>query len=128
MLLQHANRGDEIRLEENRHYLSALARLESIRILPHHEVAPESASALLGDMKILIPMAGLIDKQAEIARLNKELEKLSKELEKCQAKLGNPNYVERAPVEVVAKERARADELQVALHALAQQRDKIALL
>jgi valyl-tRNA synthetase len=69
--------------------------------------APEAATALVGGMKILIPMSGLIDKAAESARLSKEIAKLRQEAERGQAKLGNADFIGRAPAEVVEKERAR---------------------
>ena len=79
-------------------------------------------------MKLLIPMAGLIDKDAELARLSREIDKLRKDLDKCQGKLDNPSYVERAPTEVVAQERVRVAELQSALSRLDEQATRIRAL
>jgi valyl-tRNA synthetase len=79
-------------------------------------------------MEILVPMAGLIDKDAELARLNKEVEKLQKELQRVQGKLGNENFISKAPVEVVAKERARMVDMEAALGKLAQQQLSISQL
>ncbi len=115
------------RLERYTLFLKTLARLESITWLDGAE-APESATALVGDMKLLIPMAGLIDKDAELARLNREIDKLGKDLDKCQTKLANPSYVERAPAEVVAQERVRVAELQSALSRLDEQAARIRAL
>ena len=56
-------------------------------------------------MKILIPLAGLIDKEAESARLEKEIKKLESNLEKSSTKLNNPNFADKAPIDVVNKER-----------------------
>jgi valyl-tRNA synthetase len=95
----------------NEDFLMTLARLASIRWLDDHETAPESAAALIGEMKLLIPMAGLIDKDAELARLQKELDKLTADIGRCEGKLANKDYVDRAPVHVVAKERERLVEL-----------------
>ena len=72
-------------------------------------------------MEILVPMAGLIDKDAELARLNKEIDKLQRELEKVQSKLGNENFVGKAPAEVVAKERERMADMEATLGKLSQQ-------
>ncbi len=80
-----------------------------------------SATALVGSMEILVPMAGLIDKDAELARLNKEIDKLQRELEKVQNKLGNENSVGKAPAEVVAKERERMADMEATLGKLSQQ-------
>ena len=79
-------------------------------------------------MKLLIPLAGLIDKDAELARLAKELEKKKDELERCEKKLSNSNFIDKAPQEVVAKEQARTEELQAAIVNLQTQQNKIQML
>jgi len=113
---------DDLRkLNDNRQFLAKLANLESITWLEPGEEAPMSATALVGSMEILVPMAGLIDKDAELARLNKEIDKLQKELEKVQNKLGNENFVGKAPAEVVAKERERMADMEATLGKLSQQ-------
>ena len=76
VLLSGLNSNDQTWLENNRVYLQSLAKLESISVLEDADSAPESAVALVGEMKVLIPMAGLIDKEAELARLAKEINKL----------------------------------------------------
>ncbi|MCG8311841.1 MAG: hypothetical protein MI976_01380, partial [Pseudomonadales bacterium] len=73
-------------------------------------------------------MAGLIDVEAEVARLNKEIDKLSNEVSRVEKKLSNPNFVDKAPAEVVAKEKTKMEEAKSALAKLAEQRDKIAKL
>ena len=90
--------------------------------------APESATALAGEMKILIPLAGLIDKDAEIARLEKEIGKLSGNLEKTEARLNNPNFADKAPEKVVEGVRQQAAEQRKALEQLQAQLDKIKAL
>ncbi|OAD23282.1 Valyl-tRNA synthetase, class Ia, tRNA binding arm domain protein [Candidatus Thiomargarita nelsonii] len=79
----------------------------------------------MGEMQILIPLAGLIDKEAELKRLNKELEKLHKELAKCTAKLDNPKFTERAPAEIVEKERQRVADMSASLQQLEAQAARI---
>ncbi len=128
VLLDNYTPEDTARLERNRHYLTSLARLESITLLPPGNVAPESATGLVGELKLLIPMAGLIDKNAEIARLGKEIEKLNKDIERGDIKLSNANYVERAPADIVEKERQRINEMHSALEKLQEQSRKIELL
>ena len=76
-------------------------------------------------MKVLIPMAGLIDVEAEMARLNKEIDKKRKEVERGEAKLANPSFVERAPGAVVEKERAKIAEMLAALKDLEEQLARI---
>jgi valyl-tRNA synthetase len=113
---------DDLRkLNDNRQFLAKLANLEAITWLEPGDEAPMSATALVGNMEILVPMAGLIDKDAELARLNKEIDKLQRELEKVQNKLGNENFVGKAPAEVVAKERERMADMEATLDKLSQQ-------
>jgi len=126
--LNNGSHEDQERLNANRQFLAKLAHLETITWLNQGEEAPMSATALVGDMEILVPMAGLIDKDAELARLNKEVEKLQKELQRVQGKLGNENFISKAPVEVVAKERARMVDMETALGKLAQQQLSIGQL
>ena len=125
VLLQGGSDEDRHRVQINDLYLKPLVKVESITWLDEKQTAPESATALLGDMKILIPMAGLIDKKAEIPRLEKEIEKLQKELQRGEAKLANPNFVEKAPSDVVEKERSRMNELRMAINNLQEQLKKI---
>ena len=89
---------------------------------------PESAIALVGDMKILIPMAGLIDKDAELARLAKEIQRIEKELPRIEGKLDNASFVEKAPAAVIAKEREKLAGLQSSLKNLNEQFAKITAL
>ena len=127
VLLQNGSAEDRERLNRYTLFLTTLARLESIVWLDDG-AAPESATALVGNMKLLIPMAGLIDKDAELARLSREIDKLRKDLDKCQTKLANPSYVERAPAAVVDQERTRVVELQSALTRLDEQATRIRAL
>lgn len=128
VLLQNCTAQDESRVETSIQYLISLARLESITVLEPDAEAPESATALIGEVKLLIPMAGLIDKQAELARLTKEMDKLHKDVERGEIKLANPSYVERAPADVVEKERQRVSDMRSALEKLEEQRKKIEAL
>ena len=125
ILLANASEEDRAMLDANRHYLEFLARTESITVLASEDEAPESATALVGGMKVLVPMAGLIDKAAEIARLSKEIEKKEKDVERGDAKLANPQFVERAPEAVVEKERAKLAEMRSALDSLREQLARI---
>ncbi len=128
VLLQNGSPQDAERLETNRVYLNRLARLETMTWLNADEIAPESAIAIVGEMQILIPIAGLIDKTAELARLDKEILKLQTELERIDVKLSNPSFVEKAPAAVLEKERSRLAELQSTLGNLQTQHVKISAL
>jgi valyl-tRNA synthetase len=107
VLLANASPADLDRLDRTRHYVERLAGTNAVRPLAAGEPEPDSAVALLGELRILVPLAGLIDVQAEIARLDKKLAKVRQEVAKCQGKLGNEKFVGGAPAEVVAQERAR---------------------
>lgn len=121
LFMQQGSPADEARLQANKPFLQKLANLESIQWLNEGEQAPLSATALVGKLEILVPMAGLIDVQAEAARLNKEIDRLSKEKSRLEGKLGNANFVDKAPAEVVAKEQAKLDDYSSSLQALSDQ-------
>ncbi len=128
VLLQNGSETDRQSLAANLVYLQKLGRLESITWLNSDEVTPESAIALVGEMNILIPMAGLIDKEAELARLDKEIQKIHNDLPRVEGKLNNPSFVDKAPPEVIAKEQAKLADLRSMLNNLEQQQRKIQAL
>ena len=128
VLLANASAADLERLDRTRHWLERLANLGALRPLAAGEAEPESAVALLGDLRILVPMAGLIDVAAETARLDKRIAKLTQDLGKAEAKLNNPSFVANAPPAVVAQERGRLDELRGEIAQLTQQRERLARL
>ena len=103
----------------------SVGRVESVTWLNTDEAAPESSTALVDEMKLLIPLAGLIDKEAEITRLSKELERKTAELGRCENKLSNAGFVDKAPAAVVEKEQAKAVELRNAIGSLQEQKEKI---
>jgi valyl-tRNA synthetase len=121
VLLKNGSETDKVRLQQNKQLLSALAKLESIIWLNSDDTAPAAATQLAGEMEILVPMADLIDKDAELARLNKEIEKINKQLVSLKGKLSNANFVDRAPAAVVEKEQQRLARQQIALEQLLQQ-------
>lgn len=125
VLLQNAGDNDKTCFESNQSFIKTLGKLESVTWLGAADNAPESATALVGEMQILIPLAGLIDKEAELARLEKEIGKLRGNIEKGEAKLQNPGFVDKAPPAVVDKERQRLAELSRSLQQLEQQAEKI---
>jgi valyl-tRNA synthetase len=128
VLLSHTSDSDKAWTEQHRAYLDFLARTESIEVLAEGDEGPESATALVGDMKLLIPLSGLIDKDAELARLEKELSKLRSEADRVEKKLSNPNFVDKAPDAVVQKERDKLTEAQSALAKLEEQAERIRIL
>jgi len=128
VLLKNVNANDQRRLDENEQFLSSLAKLESITVLAEHEQGPASASAVVGDLSVLIPMAGLIDKEAELARLDKAMDKLEKDAARTRGKLSNDNFVGKAPAAVIDKEKAKLAEAESALVKMQEQKDQIAAL
>lgn len=128
VLIQDADSTARERLQTHAPLLTALARLESVTILDAGAQAPQSAVALLGAMKILVPMAGLIDKDAELARLTKLIGKAEADLARGHGKLANPAFVDKAPADIVNKERSRLAALEQELAQLQSQRERIAEL
>jgi len=125
VILRNGGEEDEARLAENSQYLKKLAKLDDISWQPPGADAPVAATALAGELEILVPMAGLIDKEAEIARLDKEIRKLESDLTRLGNKLNNPAFVDKAPSSVVAKERDKMQAQQQALAVLEKQLHKM---
>ena len=121
VLLQHGRAEDRTRVASNRPYLESLARIETIKWLDHDATPPESAMALLTEMKLHIPIEGLIDKAAEKERLQREVDKLRKEMSRDQNNLANENFISKAPADVVEKKRTRVGELKTAIAKLEEQ-------
>lgn len=125
VLIANATDLDKKLINEHENLLKTLAKLTEIVFLSAQDKAPPAATALAGDMQILIPIAGLIDKDAELQRLSKELDKLNKELKKAQDKLANPNYVQKAPAAVIEKDKNHLAQLQDAKIKIQQSIGKI---
>ncbi|MCR9187080.1 MAG: valine--tRNA ligase [Halieaceae bacterium] len=128
LLCRNGSETDRMRLHDNASFLKKLAKLDSIEWLDAGNQAPVAATGLVGDLELLVPLAGLIDRDAELARLGREVEKLEKERDRLQGKLGNSNFVDRAPQDVVDKERDKLAALEQALQKLRGQADYIARL
>jgi valyl-tRNA synthetase len=128
VLLQAGSREDRERIGRFEAYLRALARVESLSWLAEGEEAPLAAAALVGDMAILVPLKGLVDTDAEVARLTKELDKLTNEVQRLEGKLGNESFVARAPADVVAKEQEKLAEARQAVNQLNEQMQRMKAL
>ena len=125
VLLKNVSTEDARRLAATQAVLSKLARLSSITVLEDGDKGPASATALVGEMEVMIPMAGLIDKEAELARIAKAVEKIEKDMARTQGKLNNQGFVAKAPEAVIAKEREKLAEMEMQLAKLNEQKSTI---
>ncbi|MCL9780577.1 valine--tRNA ligase [Vibrio sp. S4M6] len=121
VMLKAANNEDAARLQANQQVLTSLAKLESIRVLSADEQTPACATALVAKSELMIPMAGLIDKDAELVRLDGEVKKTQGEIKRIEGKLNNQGFVAKAPEAVVAKERAKLEGYKETLVKLEEQ-------
>ncbi|MBR9726558.1 valine--tRNA ligase [Shewanella intestini] len=127
-LLRGVSTQDKARIEANQTFFKTLAKLESMTILAEDDNAPMSTTQIIGDMELLIPMAGLIDVAAEMARIDKQLEKLLNETRRIEGKLSNQGFVAKAPAAVIDKERAKQAEFQRDIDKLTEQKAELAKL
>ncbi|HDR0673162.1 TPA: valine--tRNA ligase [Pasteurella multocida] len=121
LLLRNLSEADQNALENNRTLIQAMAKLDAIRVLEAGEDAPLSVAKLVNNAELLVPMAGFINKEAELARLNKEIEKYQGEIQRIENKLANEAFVAKAPPAVIEKERAKMAEYAEGLNKLKQQ-------
>jgi len=107
VLLQGGHAADHNRQQRFTGVLSQLARIQSMNWADEKADTAQCAVALVGDLKILIPLKGLVDVEEELARLMKQLERENIDLKKAEGKLGNRRFVENAPAAVVEQEQER---------------------
>ncbi len=125
VLLKNVLPEDIRRLEENAMFLNSIAKLETVTVLNEDDKAPACATSLLGSLEIMIPMAGLIDKDAELARIAKALDKLEKDFARTQGKHANEKFVSNAPDAVINKEKAKLADFTMQMGKLYGQRSSI---
>jgi len=101
-------------------WLKSLAGVAELSWLDGAE-APVSSMGVVGEMEVLVPMAGLIDAEAEIARLSKEVTRLEGDIQRTESKLSNEKFVSKAPAEVVDKEKAKLADAKATLDRLQAQ-------
>ncbi|MBN7122110.1 MAG: valine--tRNA ligase [Erwinia billingiae] len=128
VLLRGASPAVVQRVTDNHSFLKTLARLDSITCLAADDKGPVSVTKIIDGAELLIPMADLVDKTAELERLAKEVTKLDVEIGKIESKLSNEGFVSRAPEAVVAKERERIADFEQAKAKLIEQQAVIAAL
>jgi valyl-tRNA synthetase len=125
ILFKNGNDSDKARLDQYESLLYFLIKPESLIWLSAGDETPVSATHLVGDMQVLVPMSGLIDKGAEVARLNREIDRKEKERARAEGKINNPSFVDKAPSEVVQKEKDKVVDLGTALQQLIAQRERV---
>ncbi|QLB21653.1 valine--tRNA ligase [Vespertiliibacter pulmonis] len=121
LLLRNVSDKDRKIFVENDRLLKAIAKLDSIKVLADGENAPLSVAKLVNGAEVLVPMAGFINKEAELARLTKEMEKYQGEIQRIENKLSNEAFVAKAPPAVIEKEREKMAEYQDGLVKIQQQ-------
>jgi valyl-tRNA synthetase len=121
ILLRKGSKADKANVEHLKPMMHTLAKVESITWIANNENPPPSASAFVGELEIFIPMAGFINLEEETARLKREIGKIEKDLTVVTNKLSNASFVDRAPADVVEKEKARQTELSASLAKLEDQ-------
>ncbi|MFQ6004425.1 MAG: class I tRNA ligase family protein, partial [Woeseia sp.] len=125
VLLQNATENDLAFADRHAALLSKLGRVESVRALAAADEPPPSAIALCGDMRVLVPLEGIIDVEAELSRLRKKQAGLKADLGRSRGKLDNSEFVNNAPAVVVTRERERSTNLEGQISKLAEQLEKL---
>lgn len=125
---RYSNTLEKQRIMRYESFLKSLAKIESIKLLMDDQQAPISATALVKQFELFVPLAGLIDKNAEMTRLDKEIEKINLNLQRIQAKLANSSFINNAPAEIVEKEKTLVKELQGALEGFEKQKIRLSAI
>ncbi len=121
LIFRNINVDEQKILEKQTALLCAMAKLDDVKVLNEGEVAPLAVAKLVGNTELLVPMAGFINKEAELARLIKEIEKYQNEVKRIEGKLSNEAFVAKAPEAVIAKEREKMAEYQSGLEKIREQ-------
>jgi valyl-tRNA synthetase len=127
LLLADGDADDRWRVDKFTAQIGFLARCAAPRWLAPGEAEPAAAAAVVGDLRVLIPLAGLIDLDAERQRIAREIARIEGEIKKCQGKLGNASFVEHAPAAVVEQERTRLGDWTTQLDALRGQASRLSM-
>jgi valyl-tRNA synthetase len=125
VVLQNSTTQDQQRAADNANLIERVGRVESVTVLADGDEPPASATALLGEMRLLVPMKGIIDVDAERARLDKLRQKVESDLGKAQAKLANDKFVNNAPPPVVEQERQRVTDFEKKITQIKEQIGKL---
>jgi valyl-tRNA synthetase len=123
LLLQGGEAADAERARRFASQLTFLNRLERIDTIAGDP--PPAAAGVVGELRLFVPLEGLVDLDAERARLDKELKRVEGEIAKCRNKLGSETFVQNAPAAVVEQERQRLADWSTQRDALATQRARL---
>jgi valyl-tRNA synthetase len=123
LLLQGGDAADAARVERFAAQLKFLVRLERIDTVAGDP--PPAAAGVVGELRLFVPLEGLVDLDAERARLDKELKRVEGEVAKCRNKLASDTFVQNAPAAVVEQERQRLVDWTTQHEALAAQRARL---
>jgi valyl-tRNA synthetase len=126
VLLKDASSREKAYLKNNRDFLLRLGRFKSIEAATTD--VEGAATALVGRVTVLVPLGNVIDKRVELGRLRKEYDQMDKDFQRTRGKLDNPNFVQKAPTEVVEKERSRLVELTQVMAKLEGRISKVSAL
>ena len=121
VLVQNWSKRDREHCEAHKDAVVSLGNVESIEWLEDSTPTPRASIVPVGDMKLLVPLAGIVDAPTELARLKKQLEKTRKQLEHARTRLGDQGFIDNAPPEVVAEQRARLGERETRIARLREQ-------
>ena len=105
-----------------------LSKLDDIQWLDKETQAPASATAIVDDIELLIPMAGVVDKEAELSRLTKEIQKLNQDITYLETKLNQPTFINKAPLDIIQKEKDKLLQAQQTKEKLVHQQHIIEAL
>jgi len=125
LYIRHCTPVIKERIEKHKQTFQALSRVTEINYLNPKEDVPVSATAVLGEIELLIPMADLIDKGAELARLAKEFAKLDQDISLAEGKLNNPKFTDKAPADIIAKEQEKLEQAKQAKEKLLEHKARI---
>jgi valyl-tRNA synthetase len=125
VLFGNATETDKANVEKLGQSLEKMAKIKHTTMLENSDERPPALSALAGTLEVMVPMAGVVDIEKELTRLDKELERMKTEQARIATKLGNQNFVDRAPQAVVDKEKLKLEELETGISSISAQKSKI---
>ena len=129
VLLDNISDEETARLSRIENQFKSLAKVDTLTIVNAGDGAdkelPLSSSSMVGQLKVLVPMKGLIDPTAELNRLAKAQEKLTKQAESLRSKLSNESFVSKAPANVVESEKAKLAEMDTQLAEMNKQIEQL---